>query len=294
MLIETANQEYFKIEFFDIVTMGNILFDEVGETSLSSHIFNDPTFWKYFKNQVLSKAWNCNFSPSLLTDTLEKDAKLYRNDSVFRQRRTGSLKWVHNDTLWITLVIGACKELANKRQGVYSKELKDLHMLEAFEDFVDHIDYFYKVASVMKSKGHPVHVFGQNSSKIHDIDKLDPVMMVGYSERFEDNVTTSVWNHCVDRHTTVNSHHQAHCLWHDCCQEEVSGCTFCGDIRTKALCEMVCDKVSRRVQKNLGGHLSNEMWDVEEAFFKGLPEDYLEKAMEMLQQLKNSNSTDRT
>ncbi|GFT32036.1 uncharacterized protein NPIL_671681 [Nephila pilipes] len=260
--------------------------DESGNTAISSHIFNDPTFWKFFKLHIQSKAWNCNFPTNLLMDTLEEDSNLYMNDTLFRQRRHGALKWVHNDTLWITLVLGACKEIANNLPGIHTKELRDLHMMEAFEDYVDHIDYFSKVASVMKAKGQTVHVFSQDFSHIHDIDKLDPIMMVGYSERFEDNVSTSVWNQCVERHTTVNPHHQAHCLWHDCCLDK-KGCFFCDDIRIKALREMVCDKVSRRVQKNLGGHMSDKMWDVEVTYFKGLSEEWLQKAMELMHSLKN-------
>lgn len=269
--------------------MGYLSSDESRNTVTSSHIFNDPTFWKIFKLHVQSKAWSCNFPDNLLTNTLEEDAKLYTNGAIFRQRRQGALKWVHNDTLWITLVLGACKEIANNITGIHTKELQDLHMMEAFEDYVDHIDYFSKVASVMKDKGQTVHVFSQDSSHIHDIDKLDPIMMVGYSERFEDNVSTSVWDHCVERHTTVNPHHQAHCLWHNCCPEDEK-CSFCDKIRTKALREMVCDKVSRRVQKNLGGHMSDEMWDVESAYFKGLPDDWLQEAVELMHILKNGTN----
>ncbi|GFY33791.1 uncharacterized protein TNCV_4595031 [Trichonephila clavipes] len=263
--------------------------DESGNIATSSHIFNDPTFWKIYKLHVESKAWSCNFPINLLTDTLEEDSKLYTNDTIFRQRRQGALKWVNNDTLWITLVLGASKEIANNLTGIYTKQLQDLHMMEAFKDYVDHIDYFSKVATVMKDKGQTVHVFSQDFSHIHDIDKLDPVMMVGYSERFEDIVSTSVWDHCVERHTTVNPHHQAHCVWNNCCLE-AEKCSFCDNIRTKALGEMVCDKVSRRVQKNLGGHMSDEMWDVETAYFKGLPENWLEKAMELLRKLKHTNT----
>ncbi|GIY69112.1 hypothetical protein CDAR_478271 [Caerostris darwini] len=46
-------------------------------------------------------------------------------------------------------------------------------------------------------------------------------------------------------------------------------------MRTKALREMICDKVSRRVQKGLGGRLTEDMWNVEEAYFKGLTEDWV-------------------
>ncbi|GIY03537.1 hypothetical protein CEXT_92981 [Caerostris extrusa] len=266
--------------------MGYKLSDEGEDAESSAHIFNNLTFWNYFETQVLTKAWKCDFPPNLLTDTLNKDAELYTDDSVFQKRRRWILKLVQNDTMWITFVLGACKELANKHKGPYSKELNELHMMEPFQDFVDHIGFFYKVASIMKSRGQTVHVYGQDSSKIHDIDKLDPIMMIGYSERFEDNVTTSVWNHCVDRHTTVNRHHQAHCLWHDCCTNENEEYTCCDDMRTKAVREMICDKVSRRVQKGLGGRLTEDMWNVEEAYFKGLTEDWVVKAMDMMHSMR--------
>lgn len=231
------------------------------------------------------QSWKCNFSDDILIRNLEKDATLYEDDTILRKRRLGVLKWVKNDKQWITVVLGACKEIANNHVGMYSEQLKKLHLLEALDDFVEHLNCFYTVASKMESKGYKVKPLSQQSSQIHDIDKIDPIMLVGYSERFEDNRITSVWNECVNRHTHVNPHHQAHCLWQgNCCNE--TDCSKCEEIVDKALTEMVCDKVSRKLQKNLHGKVSEDMWDVDEAYFQGLPQKWLYKAFSIMEKMK--------
>lgn len=275
---------------------GDILTEE-NNNPTTKHIFHNPDFWHHFETQVRSKFIYGNFAPYLLLKTFEKDKALYDDNSIFRKRRLNGIEFVKNDSLWIDIVLGACKEYANGVRGPYSKKLQDTHILDAFEDYVAHLDYFQQVASVMASKGEEVHVFSQNSSEVHDIDKLDPAMLVGYSERFEDQRETSVWNVCVERHTKVNPHHQAHCLWHDCCQILKSGNSCrssgsdnsCENARNKALREMVCDKVSRRLQKNLGGQMSNDMWNVEAEYFKGIPEVWVDKAVQLMQSMKESS-----
>ena len=252
---------------------------------MTTHVFKDPAFWQHFQHQVRLKSWKCNFPSDILVRNIEKDAELYKDDTILRKRRLGVVKWIKNDTQWITVILGACKEIANGEIGDYSYQLKKLHLLEALDDFVEHLNCFYTVASVMKSKGQEVKAYSQHSSQIHDIDKIDPIMLVGYSERFEDNQITSVWDECVDRHTHINPHHQAHCLWHEnCCNET---CTKCQQIEDKALAEMVCDKVSRRLQKNLHGEVSEDMWNVDGMYFNGLPEKWLNKALEILDSMKH-------
>ncbi|GIY79408.1 uncharacterized protein CEXT_801 [Caerostris extrusa] len=210
------------------------------------------------------------------------------------------------------MLFGACDESASQRTGPHSQVLKTLHIFDAFRDFTDHINCFYAVASTMSKLGEVVRPVNQFSyeingidnmddmlltsalpmddkmdqhaseySHIHDIDKLDPVMLVGYSERFEDNIVTSLWDLCVERHVRMNPHHQGHNLWHDLEEDELSR-----DIRADALREMVCDKVSRRVQKNLNGVMSKDMWDVEIIYYKGLPEDWMENADRIMTLMK--------
>ncbi|XP_035211915.1 uncharacterized protein LOC118186040 [Stegodyphus dumicola] len=247
-------------------------------------IFNDQNFWRHFKNKVQSMSWKCNFPTDILLESIDKDAILYTDATIFKHRRQIAQQWVQNETLWVETVLGVCKEIADQRDGVYSQQLRNLKMLDALEDFVEHINCFYSVASVMTSKGQPVKALSQFSSELHDIDKIDPVMLVGYSERFEDNVNTRLWNLCVSRHTSINPHHQTHCMWHDCCND-YNLCSFCEDTKEKALREMVCDKVSRHVQKDLNGAFSREMWNVDMAFFKGLPYNWLHKASIMLEDM---------
>lgn len=251
---------------------------------MTTHVFQNPEFWQLFQFQVQRQSWKCNFPADILFQELEKDATLYNDDAIFRSRRQGILNWIKNDTQWINLILGACKEIADGVMGNNCLQLKKLHLLDVLDDFVEHLNCFYTVAVEMRSKGYNVTALSQDSSAIHDIDKLDPIMMVGYSERFEDNQVTSVWDACVDRHIKVNPHHQGHCLWQEnCCN---NSCGNCQNIMEKALREMVCDKVSRRLQKNLNGVMSDDMWNVDLIFFKGLPEDWLSKALEIITHMK--------
>ncbi|XP_035212053.1 uncharacterized protein LOC118186133 isoform X2 [Stegodyphus dumicola] len=245
-----------------------------------SHIFQDPCFWQHFQRQVKSKAWKCNFSPEILIENIDKDSALYKDDTILKKRRQGLQKWIKNDTQWIKVILGTCKEIANGEFGHYSQTLKKFHILDAFRDFVDHLNWFYIVAAIMADKGQEVHPISQNSSEVHDIDKLDPIMLIGYSEKFEDDAATSVWNTCVYRHVHFNPHHQAHSLWHEESQEKETQV-----LRTEALREMVCDKVSRNVQKTLIGEISDKMWKVDLTFFNGLPQEWIDLAVKMMDNL---------
>ncbi|KAL1471604.1 hypothetical protein MTO96_039855, partial [Rhipicephalus appendiculatus] len=66
----------------------------------------------------------------------------------------------------------------------------------------------------MESAGITVFVAGHASSSIHDIDKLDPIMLAGYSERWEDTKHTALWHVCVRSHFSINTHRQQNELWH--------------------------------------------------------------------------------
>lgn len=235
--------------------------------------------------EVRAKSWKCNFPPEILFKNIKKDAAMYEDDTILFKRRHGILHWLKNETQWINLILGACKEIANGQKGSYSLQLQNLNLLEALDDFVEHLNCFHVVAEIMASKGKPVKPLSQDSSQVHDMDKLDPIMLVGYSERFEDNQVTSVWDACVDRHVHVNPHHQAHCLWRNsCCNGDT--CSYCEDLVDKALSEMVCDKVSRRLQKNFNGTISKDMWDVDLLYYKGLPRQWLDKALDIMEEMK--------
>ncbi|CAL1274865.1 unnamed protein product, partial [Larinioides sclopetarius] len=244
-------------------------------------IFHDPFFWQHFQKQVQNKYWKCDFSNNLLLDSLTRDSKLYKDDTVFTKRRQNIITWLDNESQWETIILGACAESASQRLGPHSQILKNLHILEAFTDFTEHLNCFYSVASTMSIQGQVVQPVSQYSSQVHDIDKLDPAMLVGYSERFEDNIATSLWDLCVDRHVRVNPHHQGHNVWHSLDEDESSR-----NIRIEALREMVCDKVSRRMQKNLNGVICKDMWNVDIVFFQGLPQGWMDKADDIMKLMK--------
>lgn len=352
-----------------------------------TNIFLDGTFFHHFQEQVLAESWKCDFPTDILLDNFNRDCELYKDDTIFKQRRKGIIPWIDNPHQWNKVILETCRELALQSPNIHSKLLQDLHLLEALKDFVEHLHYFYMVASTMSLQGYSFQPMSQHSSKIHDLDKLDPIMLLGYSERFEDNASTSVWDMCVDRHVHVNPHHQVHAIWRNPSEEDVklytvgdSGhsnkdsssfgyCTkdftdcryhmecerttkvYCNDAnllehctedssawvlfngdgiarkltnkgdstlkvfnddrycnkdaidlrhftdgetalrhcRVDALREMVCDKVSRRLQKTLQGVVTCDMWDVEAAFFDGLPDEWMKKASMMMKTLKQSD-----
>ncbi|KAG8184721.1 hypothetical protein JTE90_019325 [Oedothorax gibbosus] len=390
-----------------------------------TNIFLNSAFFHHFQKQILAESWKCDFKADILLDNFNRDRELYKDDTIFKQRRERVIPWIDNPHQWNTVILEACRELALQRPSIHSKVLEDLHILEALKDFVEHIQYFYTVASTMSVQGYSFQPLSQNSSKIHDLDKIDPIMLLGYSERFEDNASTSVWDLCVDRHVHVNPHHQVHAIWHNPSEEVMklysvgdSTCRHCGvhdisyrnysedltacrhymennstwkylnkdstscgfrmeneatwklcmkdrntwrycndtnvrehndedtfawslcnedDIawkhcnkvdtplvvfnehsnverqcnegrdcnkvaidlneggsvlthcRVEALREMVCDKVARRLQKTLKGVSSSDMWDVEVAFFDGLPDEWMKKASIMMKKLKQGS-----
>lgn len=246
-----------------------------------NQIFHDFFFWQHFQKQVQNKFWKCDFSNNTLLDTLTPDSKLYKDDAIFLKRRQNVLIWLENESQWETIILGACAEAASQRLGPHCQILKNLHVLEAFSDFAEHLNCFYSVASTMSIQGEVVQAVSQYSSEVHDIDKLDPVMLVGYSERFEDNISTSVWDMCVERHIRVNPHHQGHEVWHTMDEDDSTR-----NIKAAALREMVCDKVSRRMQKNLNGVQCKDMWNVDTVFFQGLPQDWMDKADGLMRIMK--------
>ncbi|KAH9365589.1 hypothetical protein HPB48_009203 [Haemaphysalis longicornis] len=109
----------------------------------------------------------------------------------------------------------------------------------------------------MESAGVVVSVSANGSSSVHDVDKLDPIMLVGYCERWEDIRDTALWRACLESHYALNTHHQQNELWHykDDEKEKQRECH-------KALPELLCDKSSRCLQKELNGIVSSKMWSV--------------------------------
>ena len=163
-----------------------------------------------FQDELLNrKTWQCSFPEDVLN--VQQDIRLYEDDpTIFLSRRSVVRRWLRNSTEWAEIIYGASKELAND-DHYYSRLLQQYNMLEALRDFIVHTRYFHEVSNLMN----PVFIKSQNYSVIHDIDKLDPVMLAGYSERFEDNKKTSLWDRCVYRHTHINPHHQQHYIWQD-------------------------------------------------------------------------------
>lgn len=53
-------------------------------------------------------------------------------------------------------MLGACKELTNQESGKYVQQLKELGILEAFSDYLDHLNLFQLVSDKMASLGQKV------------------------------------------------------------------------------------------------------------------------------------------
>lgn len=240
----------------------------------SSHILLQPNFWKSFVNSVTDKKWKCPYiSVDVIEDSFDKDALQYTDKSIYTKRRKGVLEIYKNndDSVWISIILGACKEVIDNSHSENVKILKDLHIYEAFKDYLDHLDYFYKTAEIIDKKCREKILTDLNIIPIHDLDKIGPAMLVGYSERFEDQKNTSLWELTVDHHIKRNPHHQGHCLWHEDYDK----------LRDVSLKEMVCDKSSRKVQKEHNGIFSDEMFNSDLKFYNGLPKKYLDEAIRL-------------
>ncbi|XP_022244396.1 uncharacterized protein LOC111086307 [Limulus polyphemus] len=195
-----------------------------------------------------------------------------------------------NSDHWSILVYEACWELSHRIEGHGVMEFQRLGLKTVLMDYILHLHYFQLVASLMQQKGLGVDVKGHNNSNIHDIDKLDPLMLAGYTHRFVNNQETALWKSCLQSHLTNNPHHETHPIWHQdfCPQTSLlkNNCSHCKNEREKALIEMICDKVSRRVQKELQGKMDDKMWDIELYWFSQLPLQWQEHVDKILQQMK--------
>lgn len=228
----------------------------------------------------IKKSWEGVLPFQLIEDTLEEDRKLYDDDKLFLLRRNLA-KTFTNDKQWSELILNAFWEIVCGREGEAILKIRNSGLYNPFYDFVEHINYFETVKEIMENRRERVYIFGYNDTSIHDIDKIHPVMLIAYAEKFEDGKDTLLWNKCVQNHVNVNYHHQGNTLW-----KEESSC--CEKLRNVALPEMICDKVSRRVQKDLNGKTDETMWDVEPKYFDGLPSSWLSKVNTTLSKLKQS------
>lgn len=267
------------------------------ETSCNAHItFQGPAEAKF-----LAEPYFCDLWKQLALDIVERTAwKVERFDSLtsldaysadvwhypvederirMKQRRDTALRLRSKPKLWSTLAFAALKELASDSPGHAVATLDHSGLLAAFKDFAAHTHYFQVTRNLMESAGVKVSITANASSCIHDIDKLDPIMLAGYSERWEDVRDTALWHVCVDSHFALNTHHQQNELWHsEDCDDKEQECW-------KALPELLCDKASRKLQKELKGVVSPEMWTVETQFYLGMPEVWLKCARQMAEQL---------
>lgn len=232
---------------------------------------------------VDKRAWKVNSFDSLTSlDAYSEDVRHYPVEDErirMRQRRCAALRLRSKPERWSRLVLDALCELATDSPGSSVATLAQSGLLAVFTDFATHIHYFQVTRSMMESAGVPVYVTANASSSTHDIDKLDPIMLVGYSERWEDKRDTALWNACLESHYSLSPHHQQHKLWH--AEESDHKEQDCW----KALSELVCDKASRKLQKQLRGTVSPDMWTMDTQFYVGMPEVWLKRAIKMTEDL---------
>lgn len=151
-------------------------------------------------------------------------------------RRRKALELRADPAKWSQTCLDAMKELSENTPGAAVELLKDFDVLESFIDFTEHMHYFDATRTLMQDAGERVSVLGHLDTLTHDIDKLDPVMLAGFSERWTDNKTTGLWAACIASHYAINVHHQQNPIWATDRDEEIY----------KALSELYCDKCSRK------------------------------------------------
>ncbi|XP_077489814.1 uncharacterized protein LOC144100820 [Amblyomma americanum] len=249
-------------------------------------------FWKELSRDIVERqAWRVEVfdeTSARQLDTYANDVRHYPIEEErirMKQRREGALTFRSNPQRWSRLVMDALRELAADTSGPATATLAHSGLLGAFRDFATHIHYFQVTRRVMESAGVRFSVNANSSSSIHDVDKLDPVVLTGYSERWEDVRDTALWRACFEAHCEINTHHQQNELWHsDDGERKEQECS-------KALAEMVCDKASRKLQKELEGVVSPEMWLVEPQFYLGMPDEWFDRATKMAKTLAEATPT---
>ncbi|XP_064478496.1 uncharacterized protein LOC135391895 [Ornithodoros turicata] len=260
---------------------------------------NNEDFWNGFNDAVVRRRdWHVqSFDHICIEDAFKNDVTLYeanaRQRRDFEHRRHVAERMRHDPEAWSHFVVSASREVALNRSGPGTDFLKGAHLMPAFQDFIVHTQHFQVVLQCMQQKGHPVVIMGQHGCGVHDIDKLDPAMLVGYSERWEDMKDTSLWKACLLSHYATNVHHQQNPIWQhlpDLMVEDVTGASpaTSDDPRLKAMPELLCDKVSRKLQKELGGRVSSTMWHLERKFFIGMQDYYYAYAERLAKALEKS------
>ncbi|XP_067134671.1 uncharacterized protein [Centruroides vittatus] len=250
------------------------------ETKKQMRALKNEEFRKTFEETVeIKRSWESSLSLQLIDETLKEDSQLYKDKELFQMRRN-AVKKFSDPKLWSEFISSAFWDVVCGTEGEAIKELRKYGLYNPFYDFVEHVNDFEIVKNKMEKRAERVYVFGNNDSFIHDIDKIHPVMLVAYAEKFDDQKDTSLWKKCLQNHIDINYHHQGNSLW----QKEGGEC--CEKLKGVALGEMICDKVSRRLQKNLHGNFDETVWDVEEKYFVGLPPKWLSKVQQILSKLK--------
>lgn len=256
-------------------------------STAQAHPLHEPCFqgvWEQLLTDIVDRqAWKVESFDSLAAlDGYCEDVRHYpvENERIrMKQRRDAALWLRSNPGRWSRIALDALRELAAESAGPAVAILVQSGFLAAFKDFAVHTRYFQVTRNLMESAGITVFVSGHASSSIHDVDKLDPIMLAGYSERWEDKKDTSLWRACLESHYSLNPHHQQHELWHaEDSDDKERECW-------KALAELLCDKSSRRLQKELDGVVSPEMWTVQTQFYSGMPDVWLERVTKMAAQL---------
>ncbi|XP_054927379.1 uncharacterized protein [Dermacentor andersoni] len=205
-----------------------------------------------------------------------------------KHRRDAALKLRADPGRWSRLVLAGLRELAADAAGPGTAAIVRTGLLHAFQDFATHIRYFQITRGLMEAAGMAVPLTANASSSVHDVDKLDPVMLAGYCERWEDVRDTALWHACLEYHYAINTHHQQNELWH---MEE-------GETKEEQCCralpELLCDKASRKLQKELNGVVSSTMWSVETQFYLGIPDKWFDRALEMAASLASCRKIHQT
>lgn len=172
---------------------------------MEEHILKNVEYWKPLIRDIETKErWTCcALAINLLRETREIDEALYSDPKLFRERRDGVLNIYENpdgEETWNNLVIGAFEELKDQREGPNVQRFKQLHIFNELLDYFIHLDFFYKTGERIDRKLGKKIITDLNKILIHDLDKINPVMLIGYAEKFNDNVTTSLWNIAVKHH----------------------------------------------------------------------------------------------
>lgn len=197
------------------------------------------------------------------------------------------MEFHRNPTRWSLLCINGLVQAITvnhrrsyERIDYLAKIESELVVKQMFIETVAHMYTFYLTRYWMYRSKNVCPIL----KRVHEIDRFDPIMLVAYTERYQDGVHTRLFEKCSDLHHAQNVHYQSHYSW----QEEddiinaMQHCSLSDDVhqgdKENYLLEMICCMASRRFAENGIA----DMWKASAIDYQGLPSKWMDRVIDVL------------